>query len=147
MLCVVCYLLLYRHLKDSSESLANIKPLANYTSSVLQYSADGSECTYSSSEPAVANTALLHGGPGAVEVWYDSCCYFRVPATLKPEAVGDQDVVFEVGALIPAPKGASNCFGNRASVGKAGGLVRWLVCYSSTGDRRLKWSKNEVFTL
>lgn len=143
------WLLLCRHLEDSVDSLANMKPLATYKSSVLQYSADGSRCTYSShSSPSGTTTeALLHGGPEAVEVWYDSCCYFRVPATLDPESVAGQDVIFEVGALIPAPEGASNCMGHGASVGKSAGLVRWLVCYSSSGERRLKWASNELLTL
>lgn len=77
----------------------------------------------------------------------DSACYFRVPSTLHPQAVGDQDVIFEVAALIPAPKGASNCKDNGASMGRAAGLVRWLLCYASTGSRHLKWAKNEMFTL
>jgi hypothetical protein len=131
------------------DSLANMKPVTTFTSSVLQYSGDGSQCTYSSnSSPAgTTTTALLHGGPGAVEVWYDSCCYLRVPATLDPHALAGQDVIFEVGALIPAPEVASNCMGHGASVGKSAGLVRWLVCYSSTEERRLKWARNELFTL
>jgi hypothetical protein len=121
--------------------------LATYTSKVLTYSEDGSQCSYSSSGAPVVSEALLSGGPGATELWYDSACYFRVPSTLHPEAVGDHDVIFEFGALIPAQKGASNCKGNGASMGRAAGLVRWLLCYASTGSRRLKWAKNELFAL
>lgn len=139
-----------RHLESSRDNLNNIKPHASYKCSALTYSNDGSQCTYSSysSSQGTIREALLAGGPNPVEVWYDSCCYFKVPASLDPAALDGKDVILEVGALIPASTGSKSRFvGHSAAVDGAAGLVRWLVCYSSTGDRRLKWARNEVFTL
>lgn len=138
-----------RHPSSSEECLSNIKPHANYKCSVLQYSGDGSDCTYSSysNSQGSSKEALLSGGPNAVEVWYDSNCYFKVPASLNPEAVGDKDVIVEVGALIPAPKGSRRrAESHSASVDGSVGLVRWLVRYSGQ-SRHLKWARNELFTL
>lgn len=156
LLCCNC-----RPVQSISNYLESFQHSANYKCNVLEYDDCGTVCTFSSKESrnpqarptgssiegsssldgATSGSGQLVGGVAQpVEVWYDSCCYFRVPASISPEVAAGEDVILEAGALLPRQGG-----GNGAEA-VAGGLVRWLVCYSSTGDRRLKWARNELYT-
>lgn len=108
---------------------------------------DSMECSFSTGSIDAAGGSSKspfeqrQGGPDAVEVWYDSGCYFRAPPSLSPEQLRTAaDVVLEAGA-VTNPDGSNS---SRADAGAT--IVRWLLCYKSEGDRRLKWARNEVYT-
>jgi len=160
LLCCSC-----RPVQSISNYLESIQHSANYKYNMLQYDDCGTVCTFRSEEsmnPVVAQARasggssegsssldgatsgsgqLVGGGAQPVEVWYDSCCYFRVPASISPEVAAGEDIILEAGALLPSQGGS------HGAEAVAGGLVRWLVCYSSTGDRRLTWARNELYTV
>jgi hypothetical protein len=91
----------------------------------------------------------LQGGPDAFEVWYDSGCYFKAPQNLIPECLGGAaDVVLEAGAVVgphSSHEGGSSSGSGSSSASAGSTIVRWLLCYKSDGDRRLKWVRNEVY--
>jgi hypothetical protein len=85
----------------------------------------------------------LQGGPEAVEIWYTSGCYFKAPQTLNPQQLrGTADIVLEAGAVV---EHMSSADGSSSTAGAGTCVVRWLLCYSNEGDRRLKWARNEVY--
>jgi hypothetical protein len=85
----------------------------------------------------------LQGGPEAVEIWYTSGCYFKAPQTLNPQQLrGTADIVLEAGAVVEQMSSAD---GSSSTAGAGTCVVRWLLCYSNEGDRRLKWARNEVY--
>lgn len=162
LLCVCVVQTTCRPVADSAEYIASIKEVASYSCSLLRYSEDGATCTFSSTSNISDddNSSMVGGGSGGgpetVEVWYDSRCYFRVPASLAGvDATGQQDVVLEVGALLPtnqAPEQLGSSDEDSVSVkqqpGAAGGLLRWRVCYDGgAGHRRLKWAANELWVV
>lgn len=100
---------------------------------------DSMECTITSSSTSSSSDSMWEqctGGPDATEVWYDSGCYFRAPQSINPDVSAGGDVILEAGVVTPVSQGGSS---------KLAGIVRWLLCYSSAGERRLKWARNEVY--
>lgn len=101
---------------------------------------DNMECTISTStsaEDATNTWELYTGGPEAVETWYESGGYFRAPKTLGPDVVAGKDVILEAGVVTPVHDGSGS--------EKQSGIARWLLCYRSTGDKRVKWARHEVY--
>ncbi|GBG00353.1 hypothetical protein Rsub_13085 [Raphidocelis subcapitata] len=77
---------------------------------------------------AEAGRAAGPAGSQIAEVWYPGGAYARAPLSLAPLAEAGADAVLEAGALLPC-----------------GGVARWVLRYSTAGDRRLLSATHQVF--
>ncbi len=120
----------------------NAASLARVSWTHLEYDSSMA-CTISAGQDD-AGPAMLSkhvGGPQTVEAWRPGAAYFRAPRSLSAACLAGRDVVIEVGALACGLQGAQELGAHSDA-----GLVRWLLCYSSTGLRRLMWARHEVYS-